>query len=122
MLYRITVPQKKKQSKYRNKKAFCLKKHKHDSQGEAGYCNSLHFGSLAKDIHKIETQAVFPLIIKEKLIAKHKVDFLVTFSNGKKQVHEFKGYETRDFKIKKKMFEELYPNIEYVLVKRGGRV
>jgi hypothetical protein len=47
---------------------------------------------------------------------KYVADFAITYASGNKEIVDVKGYETSDFKIKKKLFEKKYP-FPLVLVK-----
>jgi hypothetical protein len=49
---------------------------------------------------------------------KCEIDYLVFYTNGTARIIDVKGHETREFKLKKKMVEELYP-VEIELVKKG---
>jgi hypothetical protein len=93
--------------------ATCLKGHRHDSVGEAAYCNQLQLLLKAGEIIDIEYQKTFDLCIDGKKICGHRVDFLVTMPDGSKCVHEYKGFATQLWALKKKMFEACYPEIEY---------
>lgn len=43
-------------------------------------------------------------------VATWKVDFQVTFADGRQEWWEAKGFETADYRIKKHLFEALYPD------------
>jgi hypothetical protein len=43
----------------------------------------------------------------------YKADFEVTYTNGRVQVIDVKGYKTEVYKIKKKLFLAKYPNLEF---------
>lgn len=45
-------------------------------------------------------------------------DFLVWYKDGSKQVIDVKGMETPDFKIKKKLFEKRYPELQLIVMKK----
>ena len=109
------LKKKLKKSKYRNKKSFCLLKHKHDSILEANVCNRLYSMS-KKEIKGYKIQQKFPLFIKNKLICNHIVDFWILHHNGSIEVWDAKGFPTADWRIKKKLFEALYPEIPYKVV------
>tara|TARA_Y100000815_G_scaffold272534_1_gene301652 strand:- start:2140 stop:2307 length:168 start_codon:yes stop_codon:yes gene_type:complete len=45
----------------------------------------------------------------------YRADFIIFWSDGNVTIEDVKGFETSEFKLKKKMVEELYPiNIEVV--------
>ena len=47
----------------------------------------------------------------------YKADFTIVHNNGEIEVIDVKGFETPDFKIKRKLFEYKYPFIKLSLVK-----
>ncbi len=104
-------------SKYGNKKCKCLSKHIHDSRGEAGHCDWLLALTQSKEIKSYRGQVKYPLIVNGRTIANHFVDFEVENIDGSIEVHEFKGFATREWKLKKALFEVLYPDIPYIVVK-----
>jgi len=104
------------ENKYNNKKSTCGL-HYHDSKGEAGYCRQLQILKKAGKIQDFETQKTFDFYVNGKKICSHRVDFLVTTNEGKIEAHEYKGYEQNTWIIKKKLFEALYPEIDYIVIK-----
>lgn len=60
----------------------------------------------------------YDLIVNGKLICMHLPDFTVWFPNGKTEIHEVKcsATMTRDWSIKRKLFEVLYPELEYLVI------
>ncbi len=102
--------------KYNARSQVCSQGHRHDSMGEAGYCDTLALLKSVGDIKSYETQVTFPLKVKGKTITTHRVDFVVVGKDGRKAVHECKGFSTREWGLKKKLFEVCYPGIEYFVV------
>lgn len=49
----------------------------------------------------------------------YKADFLVFYADKHVEVVDTKGFETQQFKIKRKMFEDRYPELELKIVKLG---
>lgn len=104
-------------SKYKSKRCRCNQQHVHQSKGEAAYCNDLALRVLAGDLESYETQKTFPLYDKNgKKISSHRPDFLLTNFDGTREVHEFKGYQTELWKLKKALFESNYPDIPYIVI------
>lgn len=102
-------------SKYGNKRTRCLSRHIHDSKVEAEYCNGL----LAdKDAGRIlEYFIQYPFVLAPGIV--HVVDFYVVHSMKiLPEVHEVKGHQTKEWKIKYKLFVDKYPNIKYVIINR----
>ena len=46
-------------------------------------------------------------------ITKHIVDFVVTWPDGDTEAWEYKGYPTDVWKLKRKLFEDNYPDLPY---------
>lgn len=99
----------------------CNAGHIHDSRGEAGHCNNLEYRKRAGDIKDYDQQTTFNFMINGKKICGHRVDFVVYGMDGRKWVEEYKGFETDVWKIKKKLFEALYPEIEYIVIKHKSK-
>ena len=99
----------------------CRQKHIHDSKLEADYCNQLELLTRAGEIRQYNVQYSFPLIVEGILIAKHIVDFVVINNEGGREVHETKGYATKDWKLKRKLFNVLYPLYTYHVISSKKR-
>jgi len=113
-----------RRNKYHSDRCRCNQGHMHDSRGEAAYCNDLELRVKAADLAEYKTQVTFPLHGKDgKHVCNHRVDFLLTDFDGKQEVHEFKGFSTDLWKLKKALFEHEYPEIPYIVIynKRGRR-
>ena len=94
---------------------------KYDSKGEAGYANELDLRLKAGEISKIERQRTFPLYGKNGgRITTHRVDFLITLLDGTQEVHEYKGFATDVWKMKRDLFVDNYPDILYVTITPKG--
>jgi len=110
----------RKSNKYGNKTTI-YNNLKYDSRGEAGYAWELDIRLKAGEISKVERQRTFPLYGKNGgRITTHRVDFLVTFPDGHQEVHEYKGYATDTWKIKRDLFVDNYPEILYVTITPKG--
>jgi hypothetical protein len=112
---------KKRFTKYNNISCKCHQSHIHDSRLEADYCDQLALLQKAKEIKGYESQVSFDLVVKGSKICGHRVDFLVTTNANKKEVHETKGYSTPSWNIKRKLFEALFPKIDYIVVTAKGK-
>jgi len=99
-------------NKYKNVWTKCNYGHNHQSGVEAKRCNELHLLQKGNVITNLKTQISFSMVVNEKLICKHILDFTY-FENGKPIVEDSKGKKTPDWIIKHKLFEALYPDIEY---------
>lgn len=107
---------RRSKNKYNNKTGICMLKHRHDSYGEAGYCDTLELARRGKLIKSFEIQKEYRLIVNSKTVCKHIVDFQVYTNDNKIEVHEFKGFATREWAIKRKLFIALYPDIPYIVI------
>lgn len=103
--------------KYKAKRTACFQGHNHPSKGEAIHCNKLELRRRSGEFEKYDYEKTYPIHVNGVLICKHKPDFTVYGENGKVWVEEFKGVLTADFKLKKKLFEVTYPQIEYKVIK-----
>ena len=67
----------------------------------------------------IARQVKFPLWgMNASLICEHIVDFLCYLPDRSREAHEAKGISTRDWVIKRKLFEDNYPHIKYIVHKQ----
>lgn len=85
------------------------------------YCLSLQH--LRKDgaIKDFEYQKKYELRVNGHLIGCHKPDFTITTNEDKQEVHEYKGFETTDWILRRKLFEAIFPDIPYITIKWGMR-
>lgn len=104
-------------SKYGSVRSKCALGHSHPSKLECGYCGQLQLLERVKEINSFEYQKSYELRVNGKLIGKHKPDFTVTTNEGKIEVHETKGMVTTDFMLRKNLFEAIYPEIPYIIIK-----
>lgn len=92
-----------KKSKYGAKKTK-IDGHNFDSQKEAEYYSDLKFKTMAGEIQGFCLQPIF--ILAENL--KYKADFVVFKNDGSFEIIDVKGFKTKEYKIKKKVFEDKY--------------
>src|SRR5262245_60429761 len=71
-------------------------------------------------ITKLKCQPKFPLVVNGVLICTFKPDFQYEIG-GKPVVEEHKGYRTRDYVLKAKLFQALYPDIEFIETQAGRK-
>ena len=109
---------KKKRLKYNNQTCICRQNHRHDSIAEGRYCDQLELLKKAGDIKDSELQVTFDLKVNGYKICGHRVDFLVTTNYGEKEVHEWKGFSTQIWNLKRKLFEAIYPDIKYITIRK----
>ena len=74
-----------------------------------------------REFTRIDRQVRFPLWgMNASLICEHVVDFLCHLPGGQREIHEAKGISTREWVIKRKLTEDNYPDVKYV-VHRGQK-
>jgi len=109
-----------RKSKYKSKSCKCSQGHWHHSRGEAQHCNKIAMLVKAKYIKEYDIQKKFSLDVNGVHITNHFVDFWVTGNSGRQWVEEFKGVATSDWKLKHKLFEAIFPDIEYKIIYYRG--
>ena len=102
----------KKQNKYHNVKVQ-IDGHTFDSKAEAARYQELKLMQRAGAIREFSLQPNFAL----EAGIHYRADFLVTGKDGTVWAEDVKGFETKEFKLKKKLFEWKYPQIELRLIK-----
>lgn len=103
-------------SKYGAKKCTCGSGHVHDSKKEACRCNELMLMQRAGEISEVNIQKKFCLIPSAKykefgMPNEREVAYFADFTymqDGKMIVEDTKGYKTKDYIIKRKMFKDKY--------------
>ena len=89
----------KKRAKYRS-----IDGHTFDSLKEAEYYCELKNRLRAKDIRGFCIQPTFILAAG----LKYKADFIVFNNDGSQEIIDVKGYKTKEYNAKKKVFEDKY--------------
>lgn len=93
----------------------------YDSIKEADYAQELDFRLKAKDIKSWRRQIPIDLVVNGYKICTYKVDFEITHNNKSKELVEIKGFETPEFRLKKKLIEATFlhenPEYSYSLIK-----
>lgn len=118
MNWRRDIP---KANKYRAKRTACAWGHVHASGDEAGYCNELHLRQRCGDqqVAEVRQQVKFPLVVNGCKVAALVVDFVTVAANGDLMVREVKGVQTKDWKVKWKLFCALEPGLRKVVIHKG---
>ncbi len=101
--YKNFADSKKKKSKYRANKV-SIDGHTFDSQKEADYYCELKLRLQAKEINGFCLQPTF--ILAPGL--KYKADFIIFNKDNSTEVIDVKGYKTKEYIAKKKVFEDKY--------------
>jgi hypothetical protein len=101
------------ESKYRNKK-ITIDGITFDSQAEGKYYEQLKWLKQAKQIRDFKMQPKFLLqeAFKKEGKTIRKIEYVADFEihnlDGSIEIVDVKGYETKEFLLKKKLFEKLY--------------
>lgn len=108
-------------NKYRNKKVI-VDGEEFDSKKEVNRYKELRLLERAGEISNLELQPRFLLQDKFKKNGKtyRKIEYVADFKyieNGKKIVEDVKGIQTDVFKLKHKIFEKVYPDLELRIIK-----
>lgn len=108
-------------NKYRNKKVI-VDGEEFDSKKEGNRYKELKLLLKAGKISNLELQPRFLLQDGFKKNGKtfRKIEYIADFKyieNGKTIVEDVKGMQTDVFKIKHKIFEKVYPNLELKIIK-----
>jgi len=117
---------RKTKTKYNNRK-HTYNGNRYDSAGEANYAKKLDLLKKAGEIKGYERQVKIPLKVNGVLITTYYADFVVTDKHGQVQVHEYKGFKTREFFLKWKLLNALKDDIfgkggiELHLIEHRGR-
>lgn len=111
--YRERGSKAKKAAKYKNVKT-TIGREKFDSKREALRHIVLKQMERNGEISMLHRQRSFDLIVRGKQICRYVSDFAYV-ENHKAVVEDSKGYRTRDFDIKWKLCQALYPEIEWRL-------
>ena len=94
---------------------------KFDSKMEAKYYIYLLMLQHQGQIKQIDMQPAYQLEEGPRSII-YKADFLVTWKDGRQEVIDVKGVQTKDFRMKAKMFRNRNPHMPLVLVTlKGGQ-
>ena len=101
--YKNYTDSKKRKSKYRSNKV-SIDGHTFDSQKEADFYSELKIRLQAKEINGFCLQPTF--ILAPSL--KYKADFIIFNKDGSTEVIDVKGYKTKEYIAKKKVFEDKY--------------
>ena len=103
--------------KYNARRSKCNLGHSHPSMLEGQYCNQLQMLLRAKEIKSFEYAKRYELRVNGCLIGHHKPDFTVWTNDGRIEIHETKGMITSDFMLRKNLFEAIYPEMKYIIIK-----
>lgn len=121
-VYLDPSPKKVKRNKYRNVKTV-VDGITFDSKREAEYYCGLKLLKAAGEIKDFGLQPryeLLPTFTKNGTTYRaitYVADFVIENNDGTTEVVDIKGMETKDFKIKKKLFEYKYQDLELKIIK-----
>lgn len=82
------------------------------SKKEAGHAALLDAMHRAKEpsqrVKSVVYQYRIPIVVNGAKIAHYVADFYVMYADGHKEIHETKGFRTREYILKKKLVEAIY--------------
>jgi hypothetical protein len=93
-----------------------------DSQAEASYYRRLLLLQRAGEVTENQLQPVYELQPgytrngKKVRAINYVADFLVTYKDGRQELIDVKGHKTKEYLLKKKIFEYKYPDMQIVEV------
>lgn len=123
-----------KRHKYSAVRVTCRLGHRHPSKAEAMHCWDLQAQIKQGVIRDLEYERPFDLKVNGELVCRHYPDFTfkrpkfkytptgplgngtvaeTDWDNASLCVDEVKGFKTADWVLKSKLFQVLYPDIEY---------
>lgn len=86
------------------------------SAREAAYASDLDIRVMAGELKEWRGQIPFDLVVNGVKICRYTIDFLEIGSDGKEVYVEVKGYATREWKLKWKLFSVLFPDLDKKVV------
>lgn len=102
-------------NKYRNRRVV-VDGLKFDSVREAKRYRQLAVLERAGVINSLKRQVRFPLIVNDQLVCTYIADFTYVNEAGQKIIEDSKGFATREFRIKSKLFASLHPGLQITTV------
>lgn len=106
-----------KKNKFGAKRSRCVLDHDHRSGLESEYCGQLRMLEQAGEIKSFEFERFFKLRVNGRRICGIKPDFLIHYKDGRVEIHECKGIEMPDWKIKWELMQALHPEFNYQVIK-----
>lgn len=104
-----------RRNKYHASRQACMTGHSHDSGMEARYCDLLHLEMRSKENQEAppDKRIVEIQVHRTAQLTKTtrwRVDFVLRYADGRREWREVKGLATRDYLLKRKLFDELHPD------------
>lgn len=80
----------------------------YDSKAEARYAEKLILMARAKEIYTWTRQVPIRLEVNGILVCKLVIDFRIIYPDGSTKLVEIKGFQTGEYKLKRKLFRAIY--------------
>ena len=90
-----------------------------DSKLEAARYNHLKELEDQGLISDIEVHPPFACVVNDKKVCLYKADFKYKNINGNEIIEDTKGMQTPMFRLKKKLVEALYPDVEIMVISKA---
>lgn len=110
--YRVNYLSKTKKKNKFNAKAQVYGDVRYDSTLEAKVAENLDWLLKAGELVEVKRQVKMPLHVNGVFITNYYVDFRTVDRHGQVNYIEAKGFETKDFLIKKRIFIALLPELD----------
>lgn len=91
------------------------------SRTEAQYAAQLDLLMLTGEIRSWSRQRTLPLIVGGRLVANYIADFIVEERGGREVVHEVKGWQTPDSRLKMNLLRACHPDLLVKIVRKSGK-
>jgi hypothetical protein len=91
----------------------------YDSKAEASYARRLDELVDAGEVSHWDRQRRWPLVVNGVKVCVMVPDFVVWYEDGddmRMELHEVKGFQTPVYRLKRKLFEALHPEVIYLVI------
>ena len=104
-------------TKHNNTPKICKLGHNHKSTGEAGHCDRAELRRIGGEFKSFKVEVRYDLEVRGVKVCTHAPDFTMFPTDNPLNfwVEEWKGHETAMWRLKKKMFNAMYPKVEYLV-------
>ena len=93
---------------------------RYHSRAEAAYAMELDVRKAAGEIRSVRRQVNIDLPVNGVVVCRMVVDFVLEMADGSEELHEVKGWESREWEIKRNLFRAIWPERKYVVIPAGG--
>lgn len=93
----------------------------YDSKAEAEFARTLDLRVRAGELKRWERAVRYPLRVGGVVVGHYTPDFTLVHPDYSLEIVEIKGRVARDFPLRKRLFEALYPQLKLTLLRSDGR-